>query len=356
MVNSTKFQDIINRYDELSEIISSAKDFSKEIIEYSRKCAELLPIVNKITQYREMLLEIKELEEFLNIEKNDPYSKNILEADIKILKEKILKLEKEIHSAILPKDERDHKNAIIEIRAGTGGAEASIFASELFNMYAKYSALKGWKFEILSITYSEPDGYKEASALISGESVFSRMKFESGVHRVQRVPVTESSGRLHTSAATVAVLPEVEEIEVKISDKDLKIETYRSSGAGGQHVNTTDSAVRVTHIPSGTVVCQQDEKSQHQNRAKALKILRSRVYELERKKKQDERSSTRRAQIGSGDRSERVRTYNFPQGRISDHRINLTLYKINEIIKEGRLDELIENLILHEKNNTNITH
>ena len=257
--------------------------------------------------------------------------------------------ENKLKLLLLPKDKNDDKNIVLEIRAGTGGEEAALFAASLFEMYQRYAHLKGWKFEILSISDIGVGGYKEASASIKGPNVFSKLKFESGVHRVQRVPQTESSGRIHTSAATVAVLPEAEEVDIKIEEKDLRIDTYRASGAGGQHVNTTDSAVRITHIPTGVVVCQQDEKSQHKNKAKALKILRSRIYEEERQKREIERSNSRKNQVGSGDRSERIRTYNFPQGRITDHRINLTLYKIDEVLKEGNLDEFIEALIADDE-------
>ena len=273
----------------------------------------------------------------------------MIEEEIRELNSSLPSLEHQVKVALLPKDEADSKSAIIEVRGGTGGEEAALFASDLFEMYQRYSSLKGWKFEILSLSEVGVGGYKEATASIKGDGVFSMLKFESGVHRVQRVPATESSGRIHTSAATVAVLPEVEEVDIKIEDKDLRIDTYRASGAGGQHVNTTDSAVRVTHLPTGVVVAIQDEKSQHKNKAKALKILRSRVYEEERLAREAERSSSRKGQIGSGDRSERIRTYNYPQGRVSDHRINLTLYKIHEIVKEGRLDDLIQALIADDE-------
>ena len=253
-------------------------------------------------------------------------------------------LEKELLRLLIPKDINDEKNSILEIRAGTGGDEASLFASDLFNMYNKYSDSKNWKFEVLSISETGLKGIKEVICNISGHNVFSKLKFESGVHRVQRIPLTETSGRVHTSAATVAVLPEAEEIDIKIDDKDLRIDVFRSSGPGGQSVNTTDSAVRITHLPSGIVVSQQDEKSQHKNKSKALKILRSRILDKEIQMKENERARNRKSQVGSGDRSERIRTYNFPQGRISDHRINLTLYKLNEILN-GSLDEIIDPLI-----------
>ena len=267
-----------------------------------------------------------------------------------MLKKKIKSkyLEQELLKLLIPKDENDSKNSILEIRAGTGGDEASLFASDLLNMYQRYADLNSWKFDILSISETGLKGVKEAICNISGLNVFSKLKFESGVHRVQRVPTTESSGRVHTSAATVAVLPEAEEVDIEVLDKDLRIDVFRSSGPGGQSVNTTDSAVRITHIPTGIVVSQQDEKSQHKNKAKALKILRSRLLDNQIQEKNKERSEQRKNQVGSGDRSERIRTYNFPQGRVSDHRINLTLYNLSEIL-EGKIDELINPLIAEEE-------
>ncbi len=273
----------------------------------------------------------------------DKEMKDMMDEEKYDLEKKLPELIKAIKISLLPKDEADEKNAILEVRAGTGGEEAALFAATLFSMYQKYAEIKKWKFEILSISDTGIGGYKDASALISGRNVFARLKFESGVHRVQRVPETENQGRVHTSAATVAVLPEAEEVDIKIEEKDLRIDVYRSSGPGGQSVNTTDSAVRIVHIPTGVTVCQQDEKSQHKNREKAMKILRSRLYEAERERIDKERSDNRRGQIGSGDRSERIRTYNFPQGRVSDHRINLTLYKIDDVVN-GNLDEFINAL------------
>jgi len=263
-------------------------------------------------------------------------------------KNQIKDLEQELLKLLIPKDENDSKNSILEIRAGTGGDEASLFASDLLNMYQRYADLNSWKFDILSISETGLKGVKEVICNISGLNVFSKLKFESGVHRVQRVPTTESSGRVHTSAATVAVLPEAEEVDIEVLDKDLRIDVFRSSGPGGQSVNTTDSAVRITHIPTGIVVSQQDEKSQHKNKAKALKILRSRLLDNQIQEKNKERSEQRKNQVGSGDRSERIRTYNFPQGRVSDHRINLTLYNLSEIL-EGKIDELINPLIAEEE-------
>ena len=265
------------------------------------------------------------------------------EDELREKNKKIKSLEQDLLKLLIPKDVNDEKNSILEIRAGTGGDEASLFAADLFGMYQKYSNLNNWSFEILSISETGLNGIKEVICNISGKSVFSKLKYESGVHRVQRIPLTETSGRVHTSAATVAVLPEAEEIDVKIDEKDLRIDVFRSSGPGGQSVNTTDSAVRITHLPSGIVVSQQDEKSQHKNKAKALKILRSRILDKEIQMNEQERAKNRKSQVGTGDRSERIRTYNFSQGRVSDHRINLTLYKLNEIL-EGHLDEIINPL------------
>ncbi len=258
-------------------------------------------------------------------------------------------MERKLKVLLLPKDSADERNAILEVRAGTGGDEAALFAAELFRMYQRYAELHGWRFEALGVSDTGIGGFKEASAAISGKGVFARLKFESGVHRVQRVPVTESSGRTHTSAATIAVLPEAEELDVVIDDKDLRIDTFRAQGAGGQHVNTTDSAVRITHLPSGIVVSCQDEKSQHKNRAKALKVLRARLYDQQRREQEEARAADRKSQVGSGDRSERIRTYNFPQGRVTDHRINLTLHKLEKILAGEAMDELIEALIAEDE-------
>ena len=335
---------ILAKYDELGSKLNG--DLNKdEFIKFSKEYSELTPIVDKIKEYNKALLDLNNTELLLKEDNIDTETQTMIYEEINHLKDLLPTLHRGIKIALIPKDNADTKSAIIEVRAGTGGDEAALFASSLFSMYHRYAESKGWRFEILYISDTGLGGYKEASALIQGYNAFARLKYESGVHRVQRVPETESSGRIHTSAATVAVLPEAEEIDIKIEDKDLKIDTYRASGAGGQHVNTTDSAVRITHIPTGIVVALQDEKSQHKNKAKALKILRSRVYDAERQKKEQERASSRRDQVGSGDRSERIRTYNFPQNRVSDHRINLTLHKIEAIVKEGDLDDLIEALI-----------
>lgn len=341
-------QKILQRYQELSDKLSTnlATD---EFIKLSKEYAELETIVYKINEYNKILNDLTSAKELMLEDDLDEETKLMAYTEIEELNIKLPVAEQDIKVALLPKDEADSKSAIIEIRSGTGGDEAALFAANLFYMYQRYAENKNWKFEILAISDIGIGGYKEASALIKGDYVFSKLKFESGVHRVQRIPETESNGRIHTSAATVAVLPEAEEVDIKIEDKDLKIDTYRASGAGGQHVNTTDSAVRVTHIPTGLVVALQDEKSQHKNKAKALKILRARIYEHERFKKDQLRAASRKEQIGSGDRSERIRTYNFPQGRVSDHRINLTSYRLEEIMKHGYLDEFIDALIADDE-------
>lgn len=345
---SNNLAKILDRQKELSDRLSSGI-IGEEFVKVSKEYAELEPVVNIINQYNKALADLGAIKEMAQEPNLDSATEEMIGEELRSLEKLALELERAVKISLLPKDEADSKGAIIEVRAGTGGEEAALFAANLFFMYQRYAELKGWRFEILAISDTGIGGYKEASALISGNNVFAKLKFESGVHRVQRIPETESSGRIHTSAATVAVLPEVEEVDIKIEDKDLRIDTYRASGAGGQHVNTTDSAVRITHLPTGIVVALQDEKSQHKNKAKALKILRSRVYEAERQKKELVRSLSRKDQVGSGDRSERIRTYNFPQGRVSDHRINLTLYKIEDIVKGGQLDEFVEALIADDE-------
>jgi peptide chain release factor 1 len=348
------FQDnlskIVIRHKELSEKLNeSASLKSEDFIQYSKEYAELSPIIEKINDFYNAQKEIEDLKEMLAMPDTTPDIMEMANEELVALEKKLPEMERSIKIALLPKDKADEKNAILEIRAGTGGEEASLFGSCLLRMYQRYAERRRWKFEILSISETGMGGCKEVSASISGQGVFSRLKFESGVHRVQRVPETESSGRVHTSAATVAVLPEAEEVDIIIDEKDLRIDVFRSSGPGGQSVNTTDSAVRIVHIPTGIVVQQQDEKSQHKNKAKSLKILRAKLYEAERSAKDAERAAQRKSQVGSGDRSERIRTYNFPQGRVSDHRINLTLYKINEVMNEGDLDEFIDALIAEDE-------
>lgn len=312
-------------------------------VKLASEYAELQPVVSKIRDYTKALDELAGLKAMLADSTTDREMRELASLEQPELEERIEAYEKDMLILLLPKDAADEKNAILEIRAGTGGNEAALFAGDLFRMYERYASTRGWKVEVLSESEGEAGGYKEIIAEISGRGVFSKLKFESGVHRVQRVPATESQGRIHTSAATVAVLPEAEEIDIEVRQEDIRIDTMRSSGAGGQHVNTTDSAVRITHIPSGIVVTS-SEKSQHQNRAKAMAVLRSRLFDMERQKIDSARSADRKSQVGSGDRSERIRTYNFPQGRMTDHRINLTLYSLDKIIA-GEIDEVVDALI-----------
>lgn len=341
-----KLNRLVDRYNELSDLLVTANNH-QDIAKYSKEHSDLSKVVETILRLRSCEDELNSLEELKLDEDSDIRTMAYLEWDR--VKKDIEDTNLEIKCLLLPKDVDDEKNVIIEVRAGTGGEEAGLFAAVLFRMYQRYSLLKGWNFEILSLDETGLGAIKDASASIQGKGVFARLKFESGVHRVQRVPETESSGRIHTSTATVAVLPEVEDVDIHIDEKDLHIDVFRASGAGGQHVNTTDSAVRITHIPSGIVVSQQDERSQHKNKAKALKILRAKLYDAEREKRTNEQAKQRKSQVGSGDRSERIRTYNYPQGRVSDHRINLTLYKIDQIVEGGALDELIDALISHDQ-------
>ncbi len=332
-----KLNPILGRHEELAVLMSEVGLSGDEFIKMSMEYAELSPVVEAIQSYKQAVHEKEDLQELLQ----DPDMKAMAQEDLVVLNKKIPRLEAEIKLALIPKDVDDAKDAILEIRAGTGGDEAALFAGDLFGMYKVFASGRGWSVEILEASTSEAGGYKEIIARVTGRNVFSALKFESGAHRVQRVPDTESQGRVHTSAATVAVLPEVDEVEVDIQDKDLRIDVYRASGSGGQHVNKTESAVRITHAPTGIVVAIQDESSQHKNKAKAMKILQARIYDFEKQKVDAERSEDRKSQVGSGDRSERIRTYNFPQGRVTDHRINLTLYKLEEILRSTGLEEVV---------------
>jgi peptide chain release factor 1 len=338
-----KLTPFINRYNELSELLSSPDITSdiKKMTELSKEQSSLLQIVEKAKEYKALIEEIADSKEMLS----DPEMGEMAKEELKELEPKVSVIEEEIKLLLLPKDPNDDRNIIVELRAGAGGDEAAIFVGDLFDAYTRYADLKGWKVEIMSTSPSDAGGYKEIIALIKGEQVYSRLKYEGGTHRVQRVPATESQGRVHTSAITVAVMPEVEDVEIEINDNDLKIDVMRSSGCGGQSVNTTDSAVRITHLPTGLVVTNQDQKSQHKNREKAMKVLKARLYDLEMQEAQAKDSANRAAQVGTGDRSGRIRTYNYPQNRISDHRISLTLYRLNEIMSGGLLDEVIEPLI-----------
>jgi len=340
MIPIDKVENIVSRFNELENILAKPDLKKDEFVSNSKEYSNLNDIISYAKDYLKVLEDLKSTKNILEDKSTDKEFYEMAEKELKDLKQQEEDCVKRLKVFLLPKDEADEKNAIIEIRAGTGGMEAALFAADLFNMYQKVAVLNGWKVEIINLSNSEGGGYKEIIASIVGRNVFSKLKFESGVHRVQRVPDTETQGRIHTSATTVAVLPEAEEVDVKINDADLRIDVFRSSGPGGQSVNTTDSAVRVTHIPSGIVVSQQDEKSQHKNKAKALKILRSKLYDLQRSQQESERAKARKSQIGTGDRSERIRTYNFPQGRVTDHRINMTLYKLTDFLAGDAFKEL----------------
>jgi peptide chain release factor 1 len=345
-----KLDRVVSRHDELRDAVASHDSpGSEDYATMLKELSELAPVVASIERYRKAASELHDLAELLEDPATEPDMRGLAEAESGELKESLPALERELRVLLLPKDEADERNAILEVRAGTGGEEAALFAAELYRMYQRFAELRGWRFEPLQLNETGLGGVKEARATIGGRGVFANLKFESGVHRVQRVPVTESGGRIHTSAATVAVLPEAEEVDVQIDDKDLRVDVYRSSGPGGQSVNTTDSAVRLTHLPTGIVVIQQDEKSQHKNKAKAMKVMRARLYDLERERRAAERAEDRRSQVGSGDRSERVRTYNFPQGRVTDHRINLTLYKLERVLEGEALGELVEALVAEDQ-------
>jgi len=349
MIPINKVKDLISKHSFLEKELSSGDIDKKKFAEKSKDYSDLNDIINEAKQYNSFEKEKKDIEKIIHDQNADKELKQLAQIELDELIKKNKTNETKIKLFLLPKDEADKKNAIIEIRAGTGGLEASLFASDLFKMYEKISSKKKWNLELISMSKSDAGGLKEVIASIKGKNIYSTLKFESGVHRVQRVPDTETQGRVHTSAATVAVLPEAEDVDVKIEDKDLRIDVFRSSGPGGQSVNTTDSAVRITHIPTGIVVSQQDEKSQIRNREKGMKILRSRIYEFERQKKENQRSQDRKSKIGTGDRSERIRTYNFPQGRVTDHRINLTLHKLQEFLEGEIFDEMLESLNLHDQ-------
>ena len=346
MIPHKTIEDLINKHSSLENDLSSGKIDKKLFAEKSKEYSDLNDILEIAKKYISFEKDRAELEKILQDQNNDQEFKKMAESELKDLIFNNDLNEKKLKLFLLPKDEADKKNAIIEIRAGTGGLEASLFAADLFKMYEKISHNKKWSLELISISRSEAGGLKEVIASIKGTNIYSTLKYESGVHRVQRVPDTETQGRVHTSAATVAVLPEAEEVDLKINESDLRIDVFRAGGPGGQSVNTTDSAVRITHIPSGLSVSQQDEKSQHKNKAKGMKILRARLYELERSRIDQERSKDRKSKIGTGDRSERIRTYNFPQGRVTDHRINLTIHKLNEFLEGEAFDEVIESLTL----------
>jgi len=346
MIPVEKIDSLIRRYEAIEAKMNDASDAS-DIVKLSKEHAELRPIVEAARQLSDARRQAKDLEELS--EGGDKEMADLAWEELQEVRETIPELERSLKIMLLPKDKADKSSVILEVRAGAGGDEAALFAGDLFRMYQRHAQIAGWAMEILSASEADIGGYKEVQASISGDNVFGRMKFESGVHRVQRVPATETQGRVHTSAATVAVLPEPEDVDIEIADADLRIDVFRASGPGGQSVNTTDSAVRITHVPTGVVVVQQDEKSQHKNRAKAMKVLRARLYEAERARADAERAAARKGMVGSGDRSERIRTYNFPQGRVTDHRINLSLYKLDRLIQGEGLDELIDALITEDQ-------
>jgi peptide chain release factor 1 len=346
MIAAAQIDRILHRYAELeAKMADGGSAFAKLAKEY----ADLGPVVEKVREFSTLRDEQTHLGQMLSDAKTDPELKSLAEDELVEIKKKLPEVERELKILLLPKDAADAGNVILEIRAGTGGDEAALFAGDLLRMYQRYAAIQGWQFEILSESESDLGGYKEVMAGINGNGVYAKLKFESGVHRVQRVPATEASGRIHTSAATVAVLPEADDVDIEVDEKDLRIDVYRASGAGGQHVNKTESAVRITHIPTGVVVAMQEEKSQHKNKAKAMKILRAKLYEAERERVEKARAAERKDQVGSGDRSERIRTYNFPQGRCTDHRINLTLYELDQVMQGTALGKIIDALVAHDQ-------
>jgi peptide chain release factor 1 len=341
---------VLARRTEVENILNDAASLSvDEMANFARELSELRPVCEQIELVQRLTSELGDAEVMVDEAGDDTDMLEMARLEMQELQSQIPDEQQKLQLLLLPKDRDDSRNAILEVRAGTGGDEAALFAADLFGMYQRFSAKYGWKFEVMEVSETGIGGYKEATATITGSDVFARLKFESGVHRVQRVPETETGGRIHTSAATVAVLPEAEDVDVEVIESDLRIDVFRASGPGGQSVNTTDSAVRITHVPTGIVVSQQDEKSQHKNRAKAMKILRARLYDAERARVQAERAADRKGQVGSGDRSERIRTYNFPQGRVTDHRINLTLYKLDRVIAGEALDEVIDALISEDQ-------
>ena len=332
-----------------AQLSRSAELSNKQLADFSRELSELRPVCDQIELVRQLEGELEDALTMVAEAAGDVEIQAMAEAEVTLLKDKIPAEKEQLQLLLLPKDKDDSRNAILEVRAGTGGDEAALFGANLFGLYQRFAAKNGWRFEVMEVSETGIGGYKEATATISGTDVFARLKFESGVHRVQRVPETEAGGRIHTSAATVAVLPEAEDVDIEIDESDLRIDVFRASGPGGQSVNTTDSAVRITHVPTGIVVSQQDEKSQHKNRAKAMKILRARLYDAERARVESERAAARKGQVGSGDRSERIRTYNFPQGRVTDHRINFTLYKLDRVMAGESLDEVIDALVSEDQ-------
>ena len=343
MIPANKLERLLDRFSAIeSEMASGASGAA--FVKLSREHAELSPVIETVRAYRQAQVRIGDAEAMIADPATDGEIRNMAEEERAALKEELEKLDRDLRIALLPRDAADDSSAIVEIRAGTGGDEAALFAGDLLGMYQRYCQLQGWKTEILSLSESDLGGYKDATLEVEGRGVYAKLKFESGVHRVQRVPATETQGRIHTSAATVAVLPEAENVDIVINDKDLRIDTYRAQGAGGQHVNKTDSAVRITHLPTNTVVAMQEEKSQHKNKAKAMMMLKAKIYDAERKRVDSERASERKSLVGSGDRSERIRTYNYPQGRVTDHRINLTLYTLAKVIEGEGLDEIIDAL------------
>jgi peptide chain release factor 1 len=348
MIPRSKLERLRDRFQAIEAELSSGTA-GAAFVKLSKEHSELAPIISVIEEYRDTANELEGAEALIADPKTDPEMRSMAEEERAELKQRFAKLEHDLQIQLLPKDAADASSAIVEIRAGTGGDEAALFAADLLEMYTRYCALQGWKTELMSITQSDLGGIKDAVLEVVGQGVYAKLKFESGVHRVQRVPVTEASGRIHTSAATVAVLPEAEDVDIVIEDKDLRIDVYRAQGAGGQHVNKTESAVRITHLPTGIAVAQQTEKSQHKNKAHAMKLLKAKLYDMERERVDSARAADRKSMVGSGDRSERIRTYNFPQGRVTDHRINLTLYKLDKIISGDELGDIVDALVQQDQ-------